>query len=119
MENKTSPTKKRMKLMKAGDVFTGLNKIKNKGQRRLLESERHNNFMDMLPVDKVSPNIWAEGLMTNLGINRAISVIEGILKGSKAADPMMTPYLESRTAIKNKNFYINALGYLRNKHVRD
>lgn len=118
------PTEFRMKRMRSGDVFLGLEKIKNKHQRALIEAERYNKFIDMLGSKpavearanpRPNPIEWVKGFARNHGVEYTKKKIEKILKDSFTADhPMQKPYIESERARKNKIFYQNALSYLKN-----
>ena len=110
------PTAIRMKMLKSGDVFNGLEKIRNKAQRRLEETHRHNEFMDMLGYKKVDPVKWSKGFIKKHGKERAVYIIENMMKDlANAGDHVLTrPYIESKTTRKNIIFYKNALAYIKN-----
>lgn len=124
MSGQIDPTEFRMKLMKAGEVFAGIHKIKNKHQRRRIETERHIKFMDMLgtspaaeaglPV-RPNPVTWVKDFVISAGgVKPAEKRILEFLELYKLDDPIISIYMNSKNAAKTKVFYKNALGYLRN-----
>ena len=126
MSSQVKPTDFRMKRMKSGDVFLGLEKIKNKHQRRLIEAERHNKFMDMMGSSpaveaglnpRPNPVEWVKEFSRKHGVDYTKRKIEKMLQTELKADhPLQKPYTESEISRKNRIFYQQALSYLR-KHL--
>lgn len=117
----------RMKIMHHGDVFYGLNKIKNKNDRRRLEAKRHNKFIDLLGNKPViqsglsknpDPVAWIKEYVVFKGVKKARTDIEDILKTYKSIDPVCDAYINTKQAKKNKVFYMNALSYLKRNMVK-
>ncbi|PCI45925.1 MAG: hypothetical protein COB41_00615 [Proteobacteria bacterium] len=107
----------RKRMMDQGDVFAGLNKIKNKHQRVLIESQRHNKWMDMQGISKSCPVKWVKAFL----IGRQPDYVEKILKEiivsyKSVKHPHADAYYDSKTAKYNIGFYKNALGYLKNHY---
>lgn len=111
------PTKERFNLLKSGNVFDGLEGIKNPAEKRRIECDRHNKLLDMIGSPKVAPEKWARGFMLTHDKKAALRYIEGILKSLVPQDephPINRPFFESKITKQNIIFYKNAYGYIKN-----
>ena len=107
----------RERMMNGGDVFFGLNKIRDKAQRTKIEAERHNKWMDMRGVLKTCPVKWAKSFMEGRQKDYAENYLEKVIAGYGSVDhPHAKPYYVSKNSLYNLGFYKNALGYIRNNY---
>ena len=113
------PTKERLHLLKSGNVFDGLDAIKNPAEKRRLECSRHNKLLEMIGSPKVSPEKWAKGYMIMHSKKDALHKISEILKSLVPKDephPINRPFFESKITKQNITFYTNAYGYIKNHY---
>lgn len=124
------PTEFRKKRLAAGDVFTGI-KTKDPNRRKMIESQRHNMFMDMqgsepavaagLPA-RPNPCEWVDKFVKTHGKEHTEAKLKETLKTLENTDafndPLMKPYFTSESHKKNLTFYRNANGYFKNKYLK-
>jgi hypothetical protein len=114
------PTKERLHLLKSGNVFDGLEGIKNPAEKRRIECSRHNKLLEMIGSPKIDPVKWAKGFMLGHTKKEAIHFVEEILKSlvpQGEPHPINKPFFESSITKKNIEFYLNVYGYIRNHYV--
>lgn len=113
------PTKERFNLLKSGNVFDGLEGIKNPAEKRRIECSRHNKLLEMMGSPKVDPVEWAKGFMLGHTKKDALHYVGGILKSlipQEEPHPINRPFFESSITKKNIEFYTNVYGYIKNRY---
>lgn len=115
------PTKERMQMLKNGNVFDGLEGISNASQKRMIETQRHCQFMDMtahIHVPKIAPEVWATKYLKTNEKKFALKHIEDILKSLAVPEPhpINKAFLEMEQTKKNIEFYTIAYSYIKNHY---